>query len=292
VTVKIFSACIALLIMPVSITGALGCDKSSGAAPMEPKQRVRVATGKTLVDTGLWGYLEPLFEKEYNVELDVIYAGTGKALEFGKRGDVDVITVHAKSREEQFIEEGYGVERIPFTYNYFLIVGPQSDPAGINGLSPEAAFKKLMEIGDSSFVSRGDDSGTHSKEKEIWKSAGFDYEIVQKTGVWYIEAGQGMGPTLVIANEKQAYTLTDMGTFLTYRSELELVPIVDSGELLLNVYSVIVCNLENNSNVNVDMANNLANFLTSPDIQELIGNYGVKEYGLQLFIPYAGVEPK
>jgi tungstate transport system substrate-binding protein len=284
---------LAVLIIVVSpIFGFVGCNEANGSAPLPPQARIRVATTTSLYDTGLWGYLEPLFEKEYNVELDVIYAGTGKALEFGKRGDVDVITVHAKSREEQFIEEGYGVERIPFTYNYFLIVGPQSDPAGINGLSPEAAFKKLMEIGDSSFVSRGDDSGTHSKEKEIWKSAGFDYEIVQKTGVWYIEAGQGMGPTLVIANEKQAYTLTDMGTFLTYRSELELVPIVDSGELLLNVYSVIVCNLENNSNVNVDMANNLANFLTSPDIQELIGNYGVKEYGLQLFIPYAGVEPK
>jgi tungstate transport system substrate-binding protein len=207
------------------------------------------------------------------------------------RGGVDVITVHSKSREEKFVDEGYGIERIPFAYNYFLIVGPESDPAGIKGMAPEDAFKKLFESGEGSFISRGDDSGTHSKEKAIWKAAGYEYEQVQQAGDWYIEAGRGMGPTLLMANEKQGYTLSDMGTYLTYKGETGLVPIVDKGGILLNVYSVIAGNPEVNSKLNAEMANNMVTFLTSPDVQELIGNYGVKTYGMQLFVPCAGNEP-
>jgi len=251
-----------------------------------------MATTTSLYDTGLWGYLEPMFEEKYSVELDVIYAGTGKALEYGRRGDVDIITVHSKAREEQFVAEGYGVQRVPFAYNYFLIVGPVADPAGIKGLSPEEAFKKLMGTGNGSFVSRGDDSGTHSKEKNIWKSAGYEYEAVQEAGTWYIEAGGGMGPTLMMASEKQSYTLTDVGTYLAYKGKLELVPVVDRSNILLNVYSAIAVNPEKVAGVKIDMANNLIGFLTSPQIQELIGDYGVKEYGRQLFIPCAGAEPK
>jgi tungstate transport system substrate-binding protein len=233
-----------------------------------------------------------MFEEKYSVELDIISAGTGKALEYGKRGDVDVIVVHSKAREEQFIAEGYGAQRIPFAYNYFLIVGPAADSAGIEGLSPEEAFKKLMGGRSGNFVSRGDDSGTHSKEKSIWQEAGFDYEVVRKAVAWYKEAGSGMGSTLMMANEKRAYTLTDMGTFLTYKGRLELVPLVDTGDLLLNVYSAIAINPEKISETKIEMADNLINFLVSPDIQELIGNYGVKEYGVPLFIPSAGAEPE
>ena len=151
------------------------CCTSSTASSLPPQQRLRVATTTSLYDTGLWEYLEPMFEEKYNIEMDIMYAGTGKALELGRRGDVDVITVHSKAREEQFIADGYGVKRVPFAYNYFLIVGPESDPAGIKGLSPEEAFRKLMDNGRESCVSRGDDSGTHFKEKEIWESAGYDY---------------------------------------------------------------------------------------------------------------------
>ncbi|MFC2065921.1 substrate-binding domain-containing protein [Chloroflexota bacterium] len=264
----------------------------AATSTLPPQQRLRMATTTSLYDTGLWGYLETMFEEKYDVELDVMYAGTGKALEYGKRGDVDIITVHSKSREEQFVADGYGVERVPFAYNYFLVVGPEADPAGIKGMVPEGAFKKLMESGSSSIVSRGDDSGTHSKEKAIWKGAGYDYETVQKAGAWYIEAGTGMGPTLMMASEKLAYTLTDMGTFLSYKGKVDLVPIVDKGDILLNVYSVIAVNPEKVSVKNLDMANNLINFLTSTEIQELIGNYGVEEYGMQLFTPCAGAEPK
>jgi len=273
------------------LIGAIGCT-AQGAEPIPPKQRLRVATTTSLYDTGLWGYLEPMFEEEYNVELDVIYAGTGKALEYGRRGDVDIIAVHAKAREEQFIAEGYGVQRVPFAYNYFLIVGSAADPAGIGGLNPEEAFKKLMETGSGSFVSRGDDSGTHSREKTIWEKSGYDYEAVRKAGAWYIEAGSGMGPTLMMVSEKQAYTLTDMGTYLAYKGKLELVPIIDKGDILLNVYSAIAVNLEKVPGVKTDTANNLINFLVSPEIQELIGNYGVEEYGVQLFTPGAGVKSK
>jgi tungstate transport system substrate-binding protein len=250
-----------------------------------------MATTTSLYDTGLWGYLEPMFEKKYGVELDIIYAGTGKALEYGQRGDVHVITVHSKAREEAFVAEGYGVERVPFAYNYFLLVGPESDPAGIKGLNPEDAFKKLMG-GDGNLVSRGDDSGTHSKEKAIWQAAGYGYEAVREAGSWYIEAGTGMGGTLMMASEKQAYTLTDMGTFLAYKGQLELVPIIDKGSILLNVYSAIAINPEKVPDTEIDMADNLISFLTSPEIQELIGEYGIKEYGMQLFIPCDGAEPK
>ena len=283
-TIRKFTLCLSGIFILLSLlAGTIGCTT---------QQRLRVATTTSLYDTGLWGYLEPMFEEKYGIEMDVMYAGTGKALEYGRRGDVDVIAVHSKAREEQFVADGYGVERVLFAYNYFLIVGPASDPAGIKGLSPEEAFKKLIETGNGSFVSRGDDSGTHGKEKTTWGKAGYDYEAVRKAGTWYIEAGTGMGPTLMMASEKQAYTLTDIGTYLAYKGKLELVSIVDRGNVLLNVYSAIAINPEKVSGVKIDMANNLINFLISPEIQELIGNYGVEEYGVQLFIPCAGAEPE
>ena len=278
------------------LAALIGC-KAQGtevraASPLPPQVRLHVATTTSLYDTGLWGYLEPMFEAEYDVELDVLYAGTGIALEYGRRGDVDVITVHSKSRELDFVAEGYGVERVPFAYNYFLIVGPEDDPAVIKGMSPEDAFRTLAETEAASFISRGDDSGTHGKEKAIWQSAGYDYEAIQNAGAWYVEVGRGMGPTLLMASEKQAYTLTDMGTFLSYKGEIDLAPTVDQGSILLNVYSVIAGNPETNPKVNYEMAGNLVSFLTSPEIQELIGNYGTEEYGLALFTPCAGAEPQ
>jgi tungstate transport system substrate-binding protein len=284
-TIVILSA----LVIASLLIGFVGC---GGTSPLPPQPRLRVATTTSLYDTGLWGYLEPMFEEQYNVELDILSVGSGAAFEYGRRGDVDVITIHDKPNELKFIADGYGVERVPFAYNYFLIVGPADDPAGIKGMSPEDAFTTLFETQSGSFVSRGDNSGTHSKEKAIWASAGYDYEEVRTAGDWYIESGQGMGATLRMANEKLAYTLTDMGTYLSYKSELELVPIVDKGAILLNVYSVIAVNPEKVTTAkNLEMANNLIAFLTSPEIQELIGNYGVEEYGLQLFTPCAGAEP-
>ena len=289
---KAILAILAGLVIVSLLASVAGCT-TQGSEPLPPQPRLKVATTTSLYDTGLWGYLEPMFEKEYGVEVDVLYAGTGIALEYGKRGDVDVITIHDKAREEEFVAEGYGVERVPFAYNYFLIVGPQNDPAGIKDMNPEDAFKQLYETGSDKFISRGDDSGTHGKEKAIWASAGYDYEAVRTAGQWYVEAGRGMGPTLLMASELGGYTLTDMGTYLAYKSKLELVPIVDKGSILLNVYSVIAINPDKVTTAkNLEMANNMVAFLTSPRIQELIGNYGVEEYGLQLFTPCAGAEPE
>ncbi len=270
----------ALVVASSLVLGAVGCGAGGGG-------RLRVATTTSLYDTGIWDYLEPMFEEEYGVELDVLYAGTGIALEYGQRGDVDAITVHSRSRELRFIADGYGVERVPFAYNYFLIIGPQDDPAGIAGMTPEDAFGKLAESRLGSFVSRGDDSGTHSREKALWQAAGYEYQAVQQMGDWYIEAGRGMGPTLLMASEKQAYTLTDTGTFLSYKGQVDLVPVIDEGSALLNVYSVIACNPEANPNINYQMAKNLVDFLVSPEIQELIGEYGVSEYGMSLFNPWS-----
>lgn len=278
-----------LLTLAVS---SFGC-ATAEVKPIQPLPRLKVATTTSLYDTGLWGYLEPMFEEKYHAGLDIISLGSGAAFEYGKRGDVDVITIHDKANELKFVADGYGVERVPFAYNYLLIVGPASDPAGIKGMDPEAAFKKLMETGKGSFISRGDNSGTHSKEKAIWQAADLEYAAVQKAGAWYIETGKGMGPTLQMASEKQAYTLTDMGTYLSFKSHLELVPIVDKGSILLNVYSVIAVNPGKVTTVkNLEIAKNLVTFLTSPEIQKLIGDYGVKEYGLQLFTPCAGAEPQ
>ncbi len=259
--------------------------ESGVVVPIARVERLRVATTTSLYDTGLWGYLEPMFEEKYDVELDVLYAGTGKAIDWGKRGDVDVITVHSRNREEAFVAEGFGVERVPFAYNYFLIVGPSEDPAGISDLAPEEAFATLMSNGEATFVSRGDDSGTHGKEKSIWVAAGFDYdEDVRTAGTWYVEGGSGMGPTLVMANEMQGYTLTDIGTYLAYQGDLSLVPVVDQGDALLNVYSVLQVEASRNS----ELAQALVEFLVSAEVQQLIGNYGVEAYGMQLFTPCAG----
>jgi tungstate transport system substrate-binding protein len=261
--------------------------------PLPAVPRLKVGTTTSLYDTGLWGYLEPMFEDRYNVEVDVLSLGSGAAFEYAKRGDVDVLTIHDKTNELKFISDNYGIERIPFAYNYFLIVGPESDPAGIKGMAPVDAFRTLLETGAGTFVSRGDNSGTHSKEKAIWAQAGYDYATqVQGSGDWYVESGSSMGATLNLANEKQAYTLTDMGTYVSYKSKLDLVPIVDEGAILLNVYSVIVVNPAKVTTLkNQAMAQNMADFLTSAEIQDLIGRYGVEEYGLQLFTPCAGAEP-
>ncbi|MFO8009332.1 MAG: substrate-binding domain-containing protein [Dehalococcoidia bacterium] len=279
-----------VLILAVSTVGiCVSCDSDdNGTATREQETgRLKVATTTSLDNTGLWEDLEPVFEERYDVELDIVAVGTGIALEYGRNGDVDVITVHSKDREIEYVERGYGVERVPFAYNYFLILGPENDPAGIMGMSPEEAFEVLYESGNGTFVSRGDDSGTHGKEKAIWASAGYDYEDVRGAGDWYLEAGSGMGATLVMADEKRGYTLSDRGTYLAYKGGLNLVPIVDEGDILLNVYSII-------AGTNTDMpvtAQKLVDFLGSEEIQQIIGNFGVEEYGTALFTPCAGPVP-
>jgi len=287
---KIASITLALTLLVT----VLGCGQQT--------EVLRVATTTSLYDTGLWDVLEDLFEPKHDADLQITAKGTGAALELGKNGDVDVVTVHDPDKEAAFIADGYAsiaqnfsADRVTWAYNYFIIVGPESDPAGIGNLTgslaPEQAFQKIQIEGNVDpdavkLVSRGDESGTHGKEKTIWASAGYNYtaDIVGNGTAdgWYIEAGTSMGATLVMADEMMAYTLTDKGTFLAYQGDLDLVPLVDTGDILLNVYSVIICK----NGVHYDMANNLVNFLRSEAIQALIAGFGVPEYGEPLFYPW------
>ncbi|MBF8267981.1 MAG: transporter tungsten-binding protein, partial [Dehalococcoidia bacterium] len=257
--------------MVIALLGGLLSCTSERASPVSPAtvgetpvpqgERLRVATTTNLYDTGLWDYLEPMFKSRYGVELDIISGGTGKVLEYGRSGDVDVLTIHDKVQEEQFIAEGYGTQRYGFAYNYLNIVGPEGDPAGIRGMNPVEAFQELMKgglatSGSVKFVSRGDGSGIHNREKDTWSTAGYEYETVRTSGPWYVEAGSGMGSTLVLANEKSAYTLTDTGTYLASRADLSLVPLVERGGALLNVYSAIPVNPKMHSQAQAAMTNN------------------------------------
>ncbi len=261
----------------------------------DPMVRFKIATTTSLYDTGLWYHLEPIFEELANVEMDIVYAGTGIALEYGRRGDVDAIIVHDRAREDVFIADGYGINRRNFAYNFFLIAGPPGDPAGITGLNAAESMTKLYKEGlkgSVKFVSRGDDSGTHAKEKLIWKEAGLDYEEVRNSGEWYVEAGKGMGPTLLMANEMQSYVMADISTFLAYnlKSGLDIVSLVEEDPIFLNVYAAIAINPETHTKAKVDIANRFINWLISDEVQEIIGTYGKAEYGRSLFFPIASCD--
>lgn len=289
---------VALLVLLSLLIGCAPSTQSEQPTPQYPlhaaETRFKIATTTSLYDTGLWYYLEPIFEEYSDVEMDIIYAGTGIALEYGRRGDVDALIVHDRAAEDKFIAEGYGINRRNFAYNFFLIAGPPGDPAGIKGATAPEAVEKIYEAGMKDpdtvkFISRGDNSGTHSKEKLIWSKAGYEYEDVQKSGKWYIEAGKGMGPTLLMANEEQAYVLADISTFLAYtkKTNLTIVPIVEEDPVFLNVYAAIAVNPDTTNVKNIDIANKFINWLISPEVQNIIGIYGKAEYGRPLFFPLA-----
>lgn len=278
----------AIMVALMLICGCTGT--TTDPTPVE-KQQLRIATTTSLYDTKLLDHLTPIFEEEYNAEVLIVSAGTGKAIEYGQRGDVDVLMVHDRAREDAFLADGYGINRRVFAYNYFVIVGPESDPAGVKGMTPEQAFTTIREkgmAGDSGvvFVSRGDNSGTHSKEKAIWKGAGFNYSTdVQGSGDWYQEAGTGMGATLEMANEKEAYTLSDIGTYLAYKGDLDLVTLVDEGDILLNIYCAMQINPEKYPDINTTVAKDWVNFMISDEVQGEIASFGVDQYGQPLFYP-------
>jgi tungstate transport system substrate-binding protein len=261
------------------------------AAPPSGGAILRIATTTSLYDTGLLDMIEDTYEGQTGVDLQISSQGTGKAIELATRCDVDLLFVHSPSQEQDFIDAGYGINHRCIAYNFFEIVGPEADPAGIAGMDPVEGFRVLYEKGTAGdpgvlFVSRGDNSGTHSKEKSLWDLAGYDYETdVQGSGEWYIEAGKGMGETLVLANEKDAYTLTDEGTFLAFQTDLVLVPIIDQGDALLNRYSVMAVNPEHCPDVNIEEANNFIDWIISNETKDLIGSFGVEDYGKALFTP-------
>lgn len=279
---------------------AIGCTESekdesteeSSYALATPRTRFKIATTTSLYDTGLWAYLEPMFEEAEVVELDIVYAGTGAALNQGRNGNVDAVIVHDPDQEKPFVDEGYGMNKRSFAYNFFMIAGPEDDPAGITGLAPADALKKIAEAGLADpekvkFVSRGDNSGTHGAEKRLWVAAGYDYAAdIQGSGRWYIEAGGGMGPTLTMANEQLAYVLCDGSTFQSYKGKIDLVALVRSAaEATLNIYNVYAINPEKIKSAKLTIANDFINWLISDEVQALIGLYGVKEFGGPLFNP-------
>lgn len=250
-----------------------------------------IATTTSLYDTGLLDTIQDIYENETGINLKITSQGTGIAIQVATRGDCDLLLVHSPSQEKAFIDKGLGINQRCFAYNSFMIVGPASDPAGIANLTPEAAVTKIRTLGLNStpkvfFASRGDSSGTHSAEQNIWTKAGFNYtRDVSTSGPWYLSVGKGMGETLVLASQKGAYTLTDEGTFLAFRSQLNLVPLITSGGSLLNRYSAIAVNPAKNPNVNIVQAHRFMNWLISDEGMKIVGDYGKDKYGKSLFTP-------
>lgn len=241
---------------------------------------IRMSTTTSVNDSGLLPYLLPVFELKTGYRVEVQSAGTGAAIQKAKDGNADLILVHSKASEEEFVNEGYGVERIPFMYNYFVVVGPKDDPAGIkDSENAAAAFAKIKASG-SKFISRGDESGTHKAELKIWGEETPDASV----DTWYISAGQGMGACLNMANEEKAYCLTDKATFLANKDSLaELDIILSEGEDMKNTYSVIECDAEKLPGVNTDGAKALIDWLLSDEADALIAKYGEEQYGQALF---------
>lgn len=237
-----------------------------------------LATTTSTQDSGLLDVLIPLFEKQSGIQVKVVAVGTGQALKMGEDGNADVLLVHAPASEVEYMKGGYGKDRALVMHNDFIIVGPSADPAGIKGKNVEQAFKTIFDQ-KAVFVSRGDDSGTHKMELSLWKKVGLD----PKGQSWYIETGQGMGATLTIASEKGAYTLTDRGTFLANQKNLNLSILVEGDKALLNVYHVITVNPEKWPKVNYNGAIAFLKFITSPETQKVIAEFGVEKYGQPLF---------
>jgi len=254
------------------------------------RERLIVSTTTSLYDTGLLDEIEARFEAKYPIDLNFISMGTGKAIKYAEKGDADLILVHAPNQELKFLVDGIGVNRKIIAYNFFAIVGPETDPAKIMGLSPLEALQKIVETGRNGralWVSRGDNSGTHSKEKELWAEAGFNWETLIKELSWYLIVRSGMGVTLRVAEEKSAYTLADMGTYLKYYKEglISLKVLVSQGKELLNVYSAIAVNPKIHSDVNFKGAMTFIRFLTSEEGQQIIAQYGKDTFGQSLFHP-------
>jgi len=271
--------------LPTSAPPTAAPTEAPTAKPAPANPDLILATTTSTQDSGLLDVLVPLFEDQTGYKVKVIAVGTGQALQMGQEGNADLLLVHAPSSEKTYMDGGFGKERFLVMHNDFIIVGPSADPAGIKGGSKAVdAFKKIAEAA-APFVSRGDKSGTNTKELALWKSAGLD--PATEKPAWYIESGQGMGATLIIASEKSAYTLTDRATYLATKANLQLDLLVEKDNALLNVYHVITVNQTLWPKVNYDGAIAFAKWLTEPDTQKVIRGFGVDKYGEALFVPDA-----
>jgi tungstate transport system substrate-binding protein len=246
---------------------------------------VILSTTTSTQDSGLLDVLVPLFEQKSGYTVKTIAVGTGQALALAARGEADVVLAHAPALEQKYVADGKMLDRRLVMYNDFVIIGPAEDPARIKGLTKAADAMKAIAATGSRFVSRGDNSGTHVLEKTLWKLAG-----VEPRGAWYIEAGQGMGATLGIADDRKAYTLTDRGTFLAFQRRVRLPILLEGDRPLLNIYSVMQVNPSNGPKVNTAGGAAFADFMVSADVQKIIKIFGVDKYGQPLFVPVAGAK--
>ena len=281
-----------VLVVVLATTGAYFYLNMRGT----PRQHLIVSTTTSLYETGFLDVLKVEFERRYPaINVSFISQGTGLAIQTAMRGDADMILVHDAARELQYLKDGYGVNRKIVAYNFFVIAGPKDDPIKIKGLSPLDAFKKIQQAGENKaamWISRGDDSGTHSKEKTLWKLAGFDTVDLRKSG-WYLEAGGSMTMTLKMADEKGAYTLSDIASYLNNFSKknIKLEVIVEGGKEMLNVYSAIANNPKKTevAKSNFDASMKLVRFLASDDGQNLLDKFGREQFGKPMFTPYIKV---
>jgi tungstate transport system substrate-binding protein len=254
---------------------------ATGRASAEDRSIVVASTTSTQ-DSGLFGYLLPIFKAKTGIDVKVIAQGTGQALDTARRGDADVVFVHAKAQEEKFVAEGFGVKRFDVMYNDFVLIGPKADPAGIKGKDIETALKTIQAKG-APFVSRGDRSGTHTAELALWKQAGID--IAAAKGPWYREIGQGMGAALNTANALNAYVLSDRGTWISFVNRGDLDIVVEGDKRLFNQYGVMLVNPEKYPSVKKDLGQTFVDWLISPEGQATIAGYRIG--GQQLFFPNA-----
>jgi tungstate transport system substrate-binding protein len=267
-------------LVALAVLAVVGCgdDDSDQSGSGNDKGQMILATTTSTQDSGLLDELVPRFEDESGCSVKTVAVGSGEALELGEKGNADVLLVHSPEAEQEFMDGGHGVSRKAVMHNDFVVVGPSDDPAGIkNGTSATEAFTRIAKA-EAPFASRGDESGTNTKELSLWDAAG-----IEPKGDWYIETGQGMGETLTIASQKQAYTLSDRGTYLA-TDNLDLELLVDGGEDLVNPYHVIVVKADG---VNRECAQDFSAWIVSPKTQDEIGRFGVAKYGEPLFAPDA-----
>jgi tungstate transport system substrate-binding protein len=266
----------------VVFSGCGQAPSTTESAQAPARRNVILATTTSTQDSGLLDVLVPMFEKQTGCRVKTIAVGTGEALAMGKRGDADVLLAHAPEKEQAIVEAGFAINRQTVMHNDFLIVGPESDPAGIHGGDDGAeSVAKIAKVG-ARFISRGDESGTHFRELLLWRTAAIEPE-----GRWYISTGQGMGATLLVAAEKRAYVLTDRATYLATLERTGLVPHVEGDPTFLNIYSVMEVNPELFPKVNHDGARKFSEFIRGREAQGIIREFGVEEYGQPLFFPDA-----
>jgi tungstate transport system substrate-binding protein len=256
----------------------------AGPAPAQEKSIVVSSTTSTQ-DSGLFGHILPLFKAKSGIDVKVVSQGTGQALDTGRRGDADVVFVHAKAQEEKFVADGFGVKRFPVMYNDFVLIGPKSDPANVSGMKDIVAALKAIKAKAAPFISRGDRSGTHSAELALWKAAGIDVAGADK-GPWYKEIGQGMGAALNTASASNAYVLADRGTWISFKNRGDLVIAVEGDKRLFNQYGIILVNPAKHAHVKKELGQSFIDWIVSPEGQKAIAEYKIN--GQQLFFPNAG----